>query len=88
MPDVFDQIHAQAQGDVFDQIHAAATSGENVPQPHRAVSMNPVDYVLENLYRSREEVIAHPELFEPEALERIDKAIVHCQEVKGGAKAA
>jgi len=37
--------------------------------------MNAVDYVLENLYRSREEVIAHPEQFEPEALERIDKAV-------------
>jgi len=50
--------------------------------------MHPVDYVLENLYRSREEVIAHPELFEPDSLEQIEKAIVHCQEVKGGAKAA
>ena len=50
--------------------------------------MHPVDYELENLYRSREEVIAHPDLFEPEALERIDRAIVYYQEVKGGAKAA
>ena len=48
--------------------------------------MNPVDYVLENLYRSREEAIAHPELFEPDALGRIDKAILHCQDVRGGAE--
>jgi len=47
-----------------------------------------VDYVLENLYRSREEVIAHPELFEPDSLERIEKAIVYCKWIKAGAKAA
>ena len=50
--------------------------------------MNPLEYVLENLCRSREEVIAQPELFEPDALERIDKAILYCKEIRDGAKAA
>jgi len=49
---------------------------------HRTVFMHPVDYVLQNLYRSREEVIAHPEWFEPDSLERIDKAILYIQEAK------
>jgi len=44
--------------------------------------MNPLDYVLENLYRSREQVIAHPELFEPDSLERIDKAIRYTEEIR------
>jgi hypothetical protein len=47
-----------------------------------AVSMNPLDYVLENLYRSREQVVAHPELFEPDSLERIDKAIRYTEEIR------
>jgi hypothetical protein len=50
--------------------------------------MNPVDYVLENLYRSREEVIARPELFEPDSLERIEEAILSAQEIRAGLKAA
>ena len=32
-------------------------------------------YVLKNLYRTRQEVIAHPEWFEPDALEQIDEAM-------------
>ena len=32
-------------------------------------------YVLKNLYRTRQEVIAHPEWFEPDALEQIDTAM-------------
>ena len=52
------------------------------------VFMKPLDYVLENLYRSRDEAIAHPECFEPNALEQIDKAILYCEDVKRGAKAA
>jgi len=46
------------------------------------------DYVLENLCRARQEVIAHPEWFEPEALERIDKAIASIRDAKLGAQAA
>ena len=34
-----------------------------------------LSYVLENLCRMRQEVIAQPGLFEPDALERTDKAI-------------
>ena len=36
--------------------------------------MAAADYVLENLHRSRAEVIAHPEWFEPDSLGRIDMA--------------
>jgi len=50
--------------------------------------MKPTAYVLENLYRSREEVIAHPERFEPDALERIDRAIRYIQDVRAEAQAA
>jgi hypothetical protein len=46
------------------------------------------NYVLENLLRAQQEAIANPELFEPDSLERIDKAILDCQKVKGWAKAA
>jgi hypothetical protein len=49
---------------------------------NRTVSMNPLDYVLENLNRSREQVIAHPEWFQPDSLERIDRAIVRTQEIR------
>ncbi len=35
------------------------------------------DYVLANLRRVREEVVANPELFDPDALERIDEAIAY-----------
>ena len=45
--------------------------------------MNPLDYVLDNLYRSREDVISHPEQYEPDSLERIDKAILRTEEIKG-----
>lgn len=60
----------------------------NAKQSVLEVSMNPVDYVLENLYRSREEVIARPELFEPDSLERIEEAILSAQEIRAGLKAA
>ena len=50
--------------------------------------MNPVDYVLENLYRSREEVIAHPQWFASDSLERIEKTILYVQDVRAGLKAA
>ena len=43
------------------------------------MNLNPLDYVLENLNRSREQVITHPEWFQPESLERIDKAILRTQ---------
>jgi hypothetical protein len=49
---------------------------------------NEAVYVLENLYRMRQEVIAHPGLFEPDALERIDKAIASIQDVALEVKAA
>jgi hypothetical protein len=44
--------------------------------------LNVLDYVRDNLYRSRERVIAHPELFEPDSLERIDKAIRYTEEIR------
>jgi len=50
--------------------------------------MHPVDYVLENLYRSRELVIAHPEWFEPDALERIGKTILRTEALRDWAKSA
>ena len=46
------------------------------------------DYVVRNLYRSRRDVIAHPERFDPDALQRIDKAIASIGEVRLAAKAA
>jgi len=48
--------------------------------------MTAADYVLENLYRSRAEVIAHPEWFEPDSLGRIDKAILNIQQAKPAAE--
>jgi len=47
-----------------------------------------VDYVLEHLYRARQDVAARPEWFEPDAPERIDKAIACAQEARARAKAA
>jgi len=41
-----------------------------------------LDYVLENLCRARQEVIAHLELFGPDSLERIDKAIRYTEEIR------
>lgn len=46
------------------------------------------DYVLKNLCRARQEVIAHPEWFEPDALQRIDQAIASIEAAKLAAKAA
>jgi hypothetical protein len=46
------------------------------------------EYVVAILHRMREEVIAHPELFDPDAQERIDKAIASIDEVRQGVKAA
>lgn len=49
---------------------------------------NETDYVLESLCRARQEVIAHPEWFDADAVERIDKAIAAIQEARIGAEAA
>jgi len=38
-------------------------------------------YVLAVLYRMRDEVSANPKLFDPEAQERIDEAIVRIQDM-------
>ena len=46
------------------------------------------EYVLAILYRMREEAVAHPDLFEPDAQERIDKAIAIVEGVREAAKAA
>jgi len=46
------------------------------------------DYVLRNLRRARQDVVAHPGLFEPDALERIDKAIASIERARLAAKAA
>ena len=47
-----------------------------------------VQYVLGNLLRVRQEVIAHPEWFEPDAVERIDEAIAPLRGAIREAKAA
>ena len=52
------------------------------------MTVHPVDHVLENLYDSREKVIAHPQWFGPDALEQIDKAILWVQEVSHVARRA
>jgi len=46
------------------------------------------DYVVRNLYRSRRDVIARPERFDPDTLQRIDKAIASIEEIRLAAKAA
>ena len=46
------------------------------------------DYVRESLGRARQQVNTHPEWFEPDALERIDKAISAIQEAKLEVEAA
>ncbi len=40
------------------------------------------DYVLANLRRMRTEVVANPELFDPDALEHIDEAIAYILAVR------
>ena len=47
--------------------------------PHTSImerAMDEAEYVLAALYRMRDEVSANPSLFNPEAQERIDEAIV------------
>jgi hypothetical protein len=44
------------------------------------------EYVLANLYRMRGEVSANPKLFDPDAQERIDEAIVRTQDVLRSAR--
>ena len=46
------------------------------------------DYVLRNLDRARQELIAHPEWFELDALQRIDKAVASIKEARLAAQAA
>jgi len=46
------------------------------------------DYVVRNLYRSRQDFVAHPGWFDPDALQRIDKAIASIEETRLAAKAA
>jgi hypothetical protein len=46
------------------------------------------DYVIEHLCRTRQEVIVDPARFEPDALERIDKAIASIQAARLVAQAA
>jgi hypothetical protein len=63
-----------------------------IPGPSLEAAMDrrasETDYVLENLCRARQEIIAHPEWFESDALERIDKAIVFIRESRPGAQVA
>jgi hypothetical protein len=47
-----------------------------------------LEYVLKNLYLARAEVIAHPEWYEPDALDRIDRAITAVQGTRPQAIAA
>ena len=46
------------------------------------------NYVLQNLLRARQEVVAHPEWFEPDAVQRIDEVIASIQGARREAKAA
>ena len=46
------------------------------------------EYVLALLHRMREEVIANPQLFDPDGQEQIGKAIASIEEVKHTVKAA
>jgi hypothetical protein len=46
------------------------------------------EYVLEVLHRMRQEMNAHPQWFEPDAVERIDKAITSLQDITIEVKAA
>ena len=46
------------------------------------------DYILENLCRARQDVITHPEWYEPDALERIETAIASIHEARLVAEAA
>ena len=46
------------------------------------------NYVLENLCRARQEVIAHPELFEPDSLERIERALAAIEKAQLADQAA
>lgn len=46
------------------------------------------DYVLRNLYRARQEVIAHPEWFESDALQQIEKAITSIEQARLVGKSA
>ena len=55
---------------------------QKVSFPHMDRRTEETDYVLESLRRARPEVIAHPEWFDPDALELIDKAIASIQETK------
>jgi len=43
--------------------------------------MDEAEYVLAALYRMRDEVSANPSLFDPDAQQRIDEAIVRMQDV-------
>ena len=43
--------------------------------------MDEAEYVLAALYRMRDEVSANPILFDPDAQERIDEAIVRMKDV-------
>jgi hypothetical protein len=43
---------------------------------------NEADYVLNNLQRARERVLAHPDWFAPAALERIEHATAAVWEVR------
>jgi len=44
------------------------------------------EYVLAALYRMRDEVSADPKLFDPDAQQRIDQAIVRIQDVLRSAR--
>ena len=74
--------------------HKTLQHDENPLTPHsiltrtQTTSRLEVMRVLEVLHRVRQEVIAHAELFDPDAVERIDKAIASLQEVTLEVKAA
>jgi hypothetical protein len=72
----------------LEVIPVTVTSRKFADAGHMDRLTNEAQYVLENLRRAREEVAAHPELFDTDALERIEKAISSVQEVRLEAKAA
>jgi len=70
-------------------VHASlARSDAKGTVTHMDRRIDEEDYVLINLCRARQEVIACPEWFEPDALQRIEKALASIEQRRLAAKAA
>ena len=57
-------------------------------EPQMDRQIEEADYILKNLYRARQEVVANPAWLEPDALRRIDNAIALIEKARLVAKAA